>query len=86
MYLSEFLEILFPKSVIQEVIILPRDRVTCIPNAPSYIGLVYHKNHIFFPVDLNIFLNPTVASTGADEYNVVAVKIQNCLLGLTVKK
>ncbi|MCS6942371.1 MAG: chemotaxis protein CheW [Geminocystis sp.] len=85
-HLSDFLEFLIPKSLILEVIILPRDRVTFMPNAPPYIiGLFYHKNRIFFLVDVDIFLNPTFAPTVTDEYLVVTVENNDCLLGLTVK-
>jgi positive phototaxis protein PixI len=65
----------------QEVLIVPADRLTLMPNMPDQVlGLFPHRNRIFWIIDLPQLLGlPPLA---IDAYHVIILHIQDVWVGL----
>ena len=77
----------FPMKYAQEVLMIPRQRVTSIPNMSSdIIGLVNRHNRIYWLQDLSLLLGLNCSCKGVRKYNIVFVKINKLSVGLVVQK
>ena len=77
----------FPMKYAQEVLTIPRQGVTSIPNMSSHIiGLVNRRNLIYWLLDLSLMLGLNCSCKGVREYNIVFVKINKVSVGLVVQK
>lgn len=69
----------------QNVVIVPANRITPIPNvADCIIGLLYQRSRVFWVVDLPQALELSPVNRNLQEYYVAIVKINNLPLGLVV--
>ena len=76
-----------PMKSAQQVLIIPYQRVTSIPNMPSHIiGLVSQRNRIYWLIDLCALLGLNFNSKNVREYNVTFIQINKFAVALAVKK
>lgn len=72
---------------IQEVLFVPVEGITSIPNMPNFvIGLLNQRNRVFWVIDLPQLLQLSPLDTDVQEYNIVIVQIDNIPMGLVVQK
>jgi positive phototaxis protein PixI len=69
----------------QEVIFLPVESVTPMPNMPACIlGLINWQNSLIWLIDLAIMLNLKVDKKISCQYNIIIIRTELGLLGLVV--
>ncbi|MBW4671145.1 MAG: chemotaxis protein CheW [Cyanomargarita calcarea GSE-NOS-MK-12-04C] len=69
----------------QEVIFLPVESVTSMPNMPACIlGLINWQNSLIWVIDLAIMLNVKVDNKITWQYNIIIIRTDLGLLGLVV--
>jgi positive phototaxis protein PixI len=69
----------------QEVIFVPVESVTSMPNMPACIlGLMNWQNSLIWVIDLAIMLNIKVDNKIACQYNIIIIRTDLGLLGLVV--
>lgn len=81
-------EFALPATGIKEVIALPPDRITPIPNvSPLLLGTLNVRGRVIWVADLGQFLGDSSAlSTDRPEIAVIAVEDQDAMLGLAVDR
>lgn len=81
-------EFALPAMGIREVIALPPDRITPIPNvSPLLLGTLNVRGRVVWVADLGQFLgDPSPLSTDRPEIAVIAVEDQDTMLGLAVDR
>lgn len=85
--LDEHTLAVFPLEYAQEVLVIPRQRVTSIPNMSSdIVGLVNQRNRIYWLLDLSLLLGLNRSCQGFREYSIAFVKINQISVGLVVPK
>ncbi len=68
-----------------EVISIPVERITAIPNMPIYVlGLLHQRSRVLWLIDLPEFLGLPPINLNIQEYNIAIVEIQQKLAGLVV--
>lgn len=71
----------------QEVIIVPGERITPIPNMPRCVlGLVNRHNKVLWVIDLAQILNLEPLDTKAHHYQMVIIRVGQAPLGLVVQE
>lgn len=71
----------------QEVVSLPRERITPIPTlSESVLGLVNHRSRVFWLIDLPHLLGLTPLRDDQAEFQVAIVRSGNIPLGLGVRQ
>jgi positive phototaxis protein PixI len=74
-----------PMEGAQEVIIVPIDRLTFMPNMPSCVlGLLNQRSRVFWVVDLPQLLEMQPLPSDAQQYNIAIVRVGNVALALAV--
>lgn len=83
---SGFQAVLSMKQV-QEVLALPANRLTPMPNMPACIlGLMNRRSHVMWVVDLAQMLGISKLDANAREYNLMIVRAGTVILGLSVQQ
>lgn len=76
-----------PMKYVQQVLVLPSQRLTSMPNMPPHIiGLVSKRNRIYWLIDLPGLLGLNSQIKNVREYNIAFIEIDNFFVGLAVKK
>jgi positive phototaxis protein PixI len=71
----------------QEVITIPQQRLTVIPNMPPMaMGLINHRSRVFWLLDLPHLLGLTPLAPRAAEYTLAIVRVGQLSLGLAVRE
>ncbi|MEM9485825.1 MAG: chemotaxis protein CheW [Cyanobacteria bacterium P01_F01_bin.116] len=78
--LNEQTPALFSMNQVQEVIVLPANHITPMPNmAPCVLGLSTRRSRVMWVVDLAHMLLSTPVSQNIRNYNVVVVRVNQTL-------
>lgn len=86
-YVASSQEFALPAMAIREVISVPPDRITTIPNAsPLLLGTLNVRGRVIWVADLGQFLGATALNTDRAEIPVLAVEDQDMMLGLAVEQ
>ena len=87
-YVDSTQEFALSAAGIREVISVPLDRISPIPNAlPMLLGTLNLRGRVIWVVNLGQFLGKTTAlNTDRPEISVIAVEDQDTLVGLAVDK
>ena len=85
-YVASSQEFALSATAIREVISLPPDRITPIPNAsPLLLGTLNLRGRVIWVADLGQFLGePTALNTDRPEISIIAVEEQDTMVGLAV--
>jgi twitching motility protein PilI len=76
-----------PMNSTQEVLVVPRQRITSLPNMSAHvIGLVSRRNRIYWLIDLPLLLGLNFNSKNVREYNVAFIEIDKVSVGLAIQK
>lgn len=76
-----------PMQQIQEVLVVPAERLTPIPNMPEWVlGLLNQRSRVFWAIDLPCLLALSPPVQQAQEYNIAIARSGNTPLGLVVQK
>ena len=71
----------------QEVLTIPLERVTPIPNMPSYvIGLLNQRSRIFWLIDVCQMWGWESPLGKRQQYNVAIIRVKNVALGLVIQE
>lgn len=72
---------------VQEVIIVPVDRITPIPNMPECItGLLNRRNRVLWVIDLAQLLNLQPVDTNVQQYHIIIIRVGQVPLALIVQE
>ncbi|MEL6385597.1 MAG: chemotaxis protein CheW, partial [Cyanobacteria bacterium J06626_18] len=75
----------FAMQHIQEVMTLPLSRLTPMPNMPPcLLGLMNHRSHVLWVVDLAYLLELNHIDESTRQYNVIVIRVGKIRLGLAV--
>ena len=87
-YVDSSQEFALSAAGIREVISVPLDRISPIPNAlPMLLGTINLRGRVIWVVNLGQFLGlPTALNTDRPEISVIAVEEQDTIVGLAVEK
>jgi positive phototaxis protein PixI len=67
----------------QEVLVLPSERLTMMPNMPPYaLGLVSHRSRIFWLIDLPQLLGLNPIESGVNEYDMAILRVRGFWVGI----
>jgi positive phototaxis protein PixI len=67
----------------QEVLVIAAERLTMMPNMPSYVlGLVNHRSRVFWAIDLAQMLGLNSLYLGATEYHMTILRVHDFWVGL----
>jgi positive phototaxis protein PixI len=70
-------------SFAQEVLVLPKERLTIMPNMPGYVlGLLQHRGLVFWLIDLAQMLGLIPLDNASVEYQIVVVRVEDNWIGL----
>lgn len=85
-YLNQQTSALLPMEYAQEIIIIPKTRVSPMPNMPKCVlGLLNRRSHILWVVNLAQLLNLPVAKPIAQQYQIIIIHVGKVRLGLVVQ-
>lgn len=85
--LDEPIQAVLPLKNAQEVVIIPAQRITLMPNMNDCIlGLLNQRSRVLWVVDLAQMLGLESVSRESREYNITIVRVGNIPLALVVKK
>lgn len=71
----------------QEVLLIPAERITPIPNLPAcVVGLLNQRSRVFWLIDLANLLGLSPLEPEIREYNVAIIKAGGISMGLVVRK
>lgn len=83
--LSESVPIVIPMEAAQEVLVVPVEQITPIPNMPNCIlGLLNQRSRVFWVVDLSIMLGYAGLTANVRQFNIVILQAEQVPLGLAV--
>ncbi len=83
--LNQFTSAVFSIRYVQEVMIVPIEFVTSMPNMPACVlGLTNWRSRIIWVVDLPKMFNLESLNNKLRQYNVIIIRIESALLGLVV--
>ena len=78
---------ILPMKHAQEVVVLPVERVTPIPNMPvCVLGLLNQRSKVFWVIDLPQLLDLQAINIEAQQYNIIIVRVGNIPLGLVIQE
>ncbi|MGQ4650713.1 chemotaxis protein CheW [Lyngbya aestuarii] len=70
----------------QEVVVLPPERLTPMPNMPSFVmGLLNRRSRVLWVIDLARMLGLPPVETTVQQYNIVTIRDHSASLGLIVQ-
>jgi twitching motility protein PilI len=71
----------------QEVVVIPGERITPIPNMPKCVlGLVNRHNKVLWVINLAEILDLQPLDTKGQNYHIVIIRVGQILLGLVVQE
>jgi twitching motility protein PilI len=80
-------QIALPMKNAQEVISIPKKRITPIPNMPKHIvGLLNQRSRLFGVIDLAQLLDVMYQSQITQQYHIAILKVAKVAVGLMVEK
>ncbi|ACK71203.1 CheW protein [Gloeothece citriformis PCC 7424] len=80
-------QVLLPMKQMQEVLVVPAERITPIPNMPEcVVGLLNQRNRVFWIIDLSRLLELTYLNLEIQDYYIAIVRVGNFSLGLVVQE
>lgn len=80
-------QIALPMENAQEVIVIPTESITPIPNMSNHIiGLLNQRSRIFWVIDLGRLLGVVLKPPESKQYNIAILKVSNIITGLMVEK
>ncbi len=80
-------QILLPMTQIQEVVEVSLERLTPIPNMPSYVlGLLNQRSQVIWTIDLAAFLNFTPLNLEQTSYTITIIRGGKTAIGLATEK
>ncbi|WP_013321251.1 chemotaxis protein CheW [Gloeothece verrucosa] len=80
-------QVLLPMKQMQEVLVVPKERITPIPNMPDcVVGLLNQRNRVFWIIDLSRLLELNYLNLDIQEYYIAIVRVGNVSLGLVVQQ
>ncbi|KAI9131081.1 chemotaxis protein CheW [Acaryochloris sp. CCMEE 5410] len=83
--LSDSVPVALPMEAAREVIVVPVEQISPIPNMPTCVlGLLNQRSRVFWVVDLSIMLGYSGLMTNARQYNVAILQVGQVPLGLAV--
>lgn len=83
--LSESVPIMIPMEAAREVLVVPVEQITPIPNMPNCIlGLLNQRSRVFWVVDLSIMLGYAGLTANVRQFNIVILQAEQIPLGLAV--
>lgn len=83
--LSDSAPVALPMEAAREVIVVPVEQITPIPNMPNcLLGLLNQRSRVFWVVDLSSMLGYTGLMTNAREFNIAILQVGQVPLGLAV--
>ena len=72
---------------VQEVLIIPINRITPMPNMPKCVlGLLNRRNRVLWAIDLVQLLNLQPVDINAQQYHVVIIRVNQVPLALVVQE
>lgn len=72
---------------VQEVLIIPINRITPMPNMPkSILGLLNRRNRVLWVIDLVQVLNLQPVDINAQQYHIVIIRVAQVPLALVVQE
>lgn len=84
-YLSEDVPAIFSMSHIQEVVMLPAQRLTPMPNMhPAMLGLMNRRSRVLWAVDLARLVGLPPLGAMAQNYSLIVIQVNHIALGLAV--
>lgn len=70
----------------QEVLVIPQQRLTVMPNMPAAVmGLLNHRSRIFWVIDLPQLFGLTPLDPRSPEYHLAILQVNNKSIGLAVQ-
>nr|WP_238718097.1 chemotaxis protein CheW [Petrachloros mirabilis] len=76
---------LIPMVFAQEVLVVPEERLTLIPNMPAWaLGLLNQRSRVFWVVDLLRLFNQDAFAVSQRLYNIVILRADQMPLGIAV--
>lgn len=83
--LSESVPVALPMEAAREVVVVPAEQITPIPNMPNCVlGLLNQRSRVFWVVDLSIMLGYAGITANSRQFNVVILQVGKVPLGLAV--
>ncbi|MFE4105407.1 chemotaxis protein CheW [Almyronema epifaneia] len=77
----------FAMAHVQEVLTLPVQRLTPLPNMPAcMLGLMNHRSRVLWVVDLACLLEISRLDVAAQQYNLIVIRVGKLSLGLAVQQ
>lgn len=74
-----------PMQTTREVLVVPVEQITPIPNMPSCVlGLLNQRSRVFWVVDLSIMLGYAGLTANTRQFNIVILQVGQIPLGLAV--
>ena len=71
---------------IQEVLVIPVEQITFMPNMPEYVlGLINRRNKVLWLVDFPQMLGLQSLGRDVQQYHIAIARLENMLLGLAVE-
>ncbi|MEO0406320.1 MAG: chemotaxis protein CheW [Cyanobacteria bacterium P01_A01_bin.135] len=84
-YLSEDVPAIFAMAHIQEVVMLPAQRLTPMPNMhPAMLGLMNRRSRVLWTVDLARLIGLPHMGLVNQNYSVIIIQVNHVALGLAV--
>ncbi len=85
-YLNQQTPALLLMEYAQEIIIVPKTRLSPMPNMPKCVlGLLNRRSHILWVVNLAQLLHLPVAEPIAQQYQIIIIHVEKVKLGLVVQ-
>jgi twitching motility protein PilI len=76
-----------PMKQMQEVVVVPIERITSIPNMPDCVfGLLNQRSRVFWVIELPRLLELSPLDPQLTEYNIAIVRADNIPMGLVVQQ
>ncbi len=78
---------LMPMNQMQEVVLIPLERITPMPNMPPHVlGLLNQRSRVFWVLDLSAMLGFDPIDVELREYNLVIIRANHISMGLVVQR
>ena len=72
---------------IQEVLVIPVEQITFMPNMPEYVlGLINRRNKVLWLVDFPQMIGLESLERDVQQYHIAIARLENMLLGLAVEQ
>ncbi|MGF1513646.1 MAG: chemotaxis protein CheW [Elainellaceae cyanobacterium] len=86
-YLAEGMPAIFAMRYIQEVVVLPTQKLTPMPNMhPAMLGLMNRRSRVLWTVDLSRLIGLPHLDSMTQHYSLILIQVGRVALGLAVHK